>query len=586
MYTNYAYGVQNGTAGKYGANYNLLVTGTSDYSGSTGIMIKNNITLNDGQSRRGFMMKQDSDDNAFLDFRTQAGGVKNLTFRLQDDNSPDNKYPMMVLTDDGNIVSVGTYGMIINGRIKASQYYVNQPDNRIPDKPGVYLGMDATNKGYFNINKGSGTGGFTFKTHDANGNETQTNLSLKAAGSVQIPYYQATGDTQDSETTALMAFDSNGNIVRTFKQNQRVRSIENRVTTLETNVVSNVPQKVNEIIGRLNTLKIWNTKISNINLPTPSSYPTLPVLTNGPYTDPSTVPLNDTKFGTVQETITLSSLANIPLTPGGSYRNGSMYYYCTGTGASVYRTNTDGSASTILDTNADQSYIYATGFAVSSDNLFYLIDNSYNLYVYNMQGTQISFYTASQPILSLTTDAVTGNIYALTTISNDTTGTAVYKVNWNGSAIQFVSMCTIPQWNMTLGSYSQQFAADGTYLYLLWNADSYYLLAQYYLSSGQLVRYIDLSKFIPTNSGQDYPNFITYNQGYLYIGWYISWYNSPNTSTLYRINVSNFSITSAGQYLSPVYQPNGIVFNGLVAYLSVYNQQTGDNNLIKMILPQ
>ena len=270
MYTNYAYGVQNGTAGQSGSNYNLLISGTTDYSGSTGIMIKNNITLNDGQSRRGFMMKQDSDDNAFLDFRTQTGGVKNLTFRLQDDNSPDNKYPMMILTDDGNVVSAKTYGMIINGRVKASQYYVNQADNRVPDEPGVYLGMDSTNKGYFNINKGSGTGGFTFKTHDAQGNETQTNLSLKAAGSVQIPYYSTvTTDTQDSETTALMAFDSDGNIVRNFKQNQRVRSIETRVSTIESNVVSNIPQKVNEIIGRLNTLKVWSTSISDIILPSP-----------------------------------------------------------------------------------------------------------------------------------------------------------------------------------------------------------------------------------------------------------------------------------------------------------------------------
>jgi hypothetical protein len=159
-----------------------------------------------------------------------------------------------------------------NFSILNKDYYVNQPDTRTPNKPGVYLGLDATNTGYFNINKGSGTGGFTFKTHDNNGNETQTNLSLHAAGSIQIPYYQATGDTQDSETTALMAFDSNGNIVRTFKQNQRVRSIETRVTTIESNVVANIPQKVNEIIGRLNTLKVWNTNISNINLPTPDSF--------------------------------------------------------------------------------------------------------------------------------------------------------------------------------------------------------------------------------------------------------------------------------------------------------------------------
>jgi len=270
MYTNYANGVQNGSAGAFGSQYNLLISGKTDYTGSTGFMVKNDTTISDGQSHRGFIMKQDSSDNSYFDFRTQAGGVKNLTFTLQDDANPNDKYPMMILTDDGNIVSQTTYGMIISGRMNASQYYVGQADTRPVNSPGVYLGFNNDTTGYFNINKGSGTGGFNFQTYDKNGALTQTNLAMNAAGTVQVPYDQATGATQDNETTAMMVFDATGNVVRSYQQNARFRNIETRVGTLETETVVQVPQKVNEIISRLNTLKVWNTAIGNITLPQPS----------------------------------------------------------------------------------------------------------------------------------------------------------------------------------------------------------------------------------------------------------------------------------------------------------------------------
>ena len=62
MYTNYAYGVQNQT-GTPSGNYNLFVTGTNDYTGSTGFMIKNDVTQS-GPNKKGTRIFQDNTDNA------------------------------------------------------------------------------------------------------------------------------------------------------------------------------------------------------------------------------------------------------------------------------------------------------------------------------------------------------------------------------------------------------------------------------------------------------------------------------------------------------------------------------------------
>jgi len=268
MYTNYAYGVQNQT-GTASGSYNLFVTGTNDYSGSTGFMIKNDITQS-GLNKKGTRIFQDSTDNAYLDFRTTAtDGAKSFAFRLQDDASPSTFNNMLTLNKD-TVTNTAVYGATVNGRVKASQFFVNQADIRAPNTAGMYLGQNNSTTGYFNINKGTGSGGFNFQTFNADGVTNKTNLTLNGAGSVQIPYYSTvTTDSQDSETTAMAAFDASGNIVRSYNQNQRFRGVENRLNNLEGTVVASVPIKVNEIVTRLNTLKIWNTKIANLSVSAP-----------------------------------------------------------------------------------------------------------------------------------------------------------------------------------------------------------------------------------------------------------------------------------------------------------------------------
>ena len=174
----------------------------------------------------------------------------------------------------------------MTGRFKASQYYIGQTDTRVPTSAGVYLGQNSSTTGYFNINKGTGVGGFNFQTYDANGNLLQNNMSMNASGTVQVPYYSTvTTDSADSETTAMAVFDATGNLVRSYQQNARFRGVENRLNVLEGETVASVPVKVNEIIGRLNTLKIWNTQIAGLTMgappapfnPSPASAPAVQV---------------------------------------------------------------------------------------------------------------------------------------------------------------------------------------------------------------------------------------------------------------------------------------------------------------------
>ena len=237
MYTNYAYGVQNQT-GTASGTYNLFVTGNADYTGASGIMIKNDISQS-GPNKKGTRIFQDNNDNAFLDFRTTAtDGSKSLAFRLQDDTAPSSFSNMLTLNKD-TVTDTAVYGASVAGRVKASQFYVNQADARAPNTPGVYMGQNNATTGYFNINKGTGTGGFNFQTFNADGTTNKTNLSLNGSGSVQIPYYSTvTTDSQDSETTALAVFDATGNLSRGYSQNNRFRGLETRLGSLEGTVVA------------------------------------------------------------------------------------------------------------------------------------------------------------------------------------------------------------------------------------------------------------------------------------------------------------------------------------------------------------
>lgn len=262
-YIKYAEGLTNSTAG----SYNFLVSGKTDYTGSSGLMIKG-----DTGSAKGTRIAQDSTDNAFFDLRTTKGGVKNISMRLLDDDNNGAAQDLLVLTDDDKS-STSTFGAKVTGRVKASQFHVGEADTRAPAAAGVYVGHDASNIAYLKVNKGaSGSGGFKFATHDAAGAEAQVNLELLADGYVKAVKYSATNDTLDSESNAIAAFDQDGKLVRNYQQNARFRSLETRLNAVESDTLSGTPLKVNEIIRRINSLKFFSTDIPLLDLgsaPTP-----------------------------------------------------------------------------------------------------------------------------------------------------------------------------------------------------------------------------------------------------------------------------------------------------------------------------
>jgi F5/8 type C domain len=259
MYSKYAYGVPDSTTNEYDF---LVNHGSYD----TGVQLRND-TTSSSTGKKGVRISHSSTENALVDLRAATGAVNSFSFRLQDDSSPSSFSNMMVLTDD-NKSSTSAYGMQVGGRVKASQYFIGESDTRAPTATGLYLGQDATTKGYFNMNPGaSGTGGFKFSTFDANGQNEVVNLSLDKFGYAKMPKYSATNNALDTEaSSAIVTVNSAGQLVRDYQQNARLRSSESRATNLENTVLPTVSTKVNEIISRMNAVVFFNSNIAAMDL--------------------------------------------------------------------------------------------------------------------------------------------------------------------------------------------------------------------------------------------------------------------------------------------------------------------------------
>ena len=249
-YGNYVQGAVDTNANAY----NLLISGAPSGYTSSGINIGG-----DTSTTYGVKISNDASHNAFMDVRGDASNK--IAFRHKD-NSSGSISSMLELTNDSALNGSG-YGATINGRVNASSYYVGQVDTRAPTNSGVYMGTDG-NVGYFNINKGSGTGGFAFNTYNADGSLLQSNLNLNGSGVIQAAYYSASQNSADSEEVAIGGFDANGNLVRNYASNARFRTIESRLSAAESSVNGPVSGKVNEIINRVNGLNFFSQNIQLI----------------------------------------------------------------------------------------------------------------------------------------------------------------------------------------------------------------------------------------------------------------------------------------------------------------------------------
>jgi hypothetical protein len=222
----------------------------------------------------GVKLSKDATNNAFLDLRADMSNKMSLRYK---DHSSGTVSSMLDLVNDSALSSTSSYGATVNGRVKASSYYAGSIDTRAPVNTGVYQGYDG-NVGYFNINKGSGSGGFAFKTYNTDGSFLQSNLNLLGSGVVQASYYTATGNAADSEAVAIAGMDASGNLVRNYAANARFRALEARATAIENDLTGGVPTKVNEIVTRLNGLNFFSQNIATISVfnPSPSTAPSVP----------------------------------------------------------------------------------------------------------------------------------------------------------------------------------------------------------------------------------------------------------------------------------------------------------------------
>lgn len=257
MYGNY---VQGSTDSGTNA-YNLLVSGAPSGYTSSGLMIGG-----DTSTAYGFKIQKDAGNNALLDMRADMSNKMSLRYK---DQSSGTVSSMLDLMNDSSLKGTG-YGAVVNGRVNASSYFVGSVDTRAPVNTGVYMGTDG-NVGYFNINKGTGSGGFSFNTYNADGSLLQRNLNLLASGVVQASYYTSTGNVADTEAVAIAGLDASGNLVRNYASNARFRALESRMTVVEGELTGDVPSKVNEIVTRLNGLNFFSQNIASIAVFTPAS---------------------------------------------------------------------------------------------------------------------------------------------------------------------------------------------------------------------------------------------------------------------------------------------------------------------------
>ena len=242
--------------------YNVLVSGGTNYGNVSGMFIGNN-TDTSLSGAAGIHMFQDlSGGNSYLDSRTANG---ELRIRYKDDTSKAITNMMVMKKDD---LSGAAIGADVSGRLRATQFVINQADTRLPLNAGVYVGVDNSTVGYFRVNKGAaGTGGFKFGTYDQNGLIVPgSQLSLLANGMVNAALYTATGAAADSEAVAIAGFDADGNLIRNYASNARIRVVESRLTRLETDLSSIIPNKVNEIVNRLNGLNFFSNNIQPITV--------------------------------------------------------------------------------------------------------------------------------------------------------------------------------------------------------------------------------------------------------------------------------------------------------------------------------
>jgi hypothetical protein len=251
MNPNYVYGIFDQTNGAY----NLKVSGGTSYP-SSGIYLGKNI--NNGQAAQ---LSFREDGNLYLDANMTSSNAVN--FRYTQNGSVFSN--MLALTNDDN--SSNAYAATVNGRVKSSQYIVDASynDSRVGSSQGLYIGQNSQGS-YFSMNNGGNKASITFSTTNTNGTINNTNLAMSSNGIIQMPYYNKTSNSNDRESFAIMGIDETGNLVRHYPVNERLRTVESNINTLNDNNTSGLTTKINAVIDRVNSFKFNGLPINSLTI--------------------------------------------------------------------------------------------------------------------------------------------------------------------------------------------------------------------------------------------------------------------------------------------------------------------------------
>jgi hypothetical protein len=257
---NYVQGVATGTAGNATSQYNLLISGGDDYKQSSGLYLANDI-----RSNKGAQLMFANNGNTFMDFNAAATNAMNFRYTS---NGVSYNNMLQLMTEDAS--NSTRYVADINGRLKASQYVVDASYNEARTIAGnrgaLYMGQNNSGS-YFIMNPNGNTAAFDFKVTNADGTANRTVMTMRGNGQIQTVFYNKTSNSDDSEAVAVAGFDDNGNLVRKYEVNARIRTVETAVSTIASSVGQGLTNKVNEVITRLNSLNFYSNNIKLYEIP-------------------------------------------------------------------------------------------------------------------------------------------------------------------------------------------------------------------------------------------------------------------------------------------------------------------------------
>jgi hypothetical protein len=252
--TNYVQGVTTGS------QYNLLISGGDEYKQASGIFLGSDI-----RSNKGAQLMFANNGNTFMDFNSAATNAMN--FRYTSNGVGYNNMLQLMTEDTANSTR---YVADINGRMKASQYVVDAAYNEAraiaSNRGALYMGQNNSGS-YFVMNPNGNTADFNFKVTHSNGTDNKTLMTMRGNGQIQTVFYNKTSNSDDSEPVAVAGFDDNGNLVRKYEVNARIRTVETAVNTIASSVGVGLQSKVNEVISRLNSLNFYSSNITWYEIP-------------------------------------------------------------------------------------------------------------------------------------------------------------------------------------------------------------------------------------------------------------------------------------------------------------------------------